>query len=256
LKQRLTGEAKDAWKRLPEEQQFPYAVLIGNLRKSLVNQSAAAEMAKRIKFNLMMQESGQNVRQFITRLDLQARQAYPPSEYGKAEVARIKTDRLLVGLKMKDMRIKLISSIDDEKECYEERYQRLTEMALYMEETRNGIWHMQHPMQENRQVREQQVEVYVPRNTLAVVLGNGRMSNEEWMSKQECYSCQARGHFSRDCPNRGVNIKNSNEEVNKNRVESPRIKSIQVDAYRGRGEDGLVNNESKQDFRQSAVRRW
>jgi chromosome segregation ATPase len=65
LKQRLTGEAKDAWKRLPEEQQFPYAVLIGNLTKSLVNQSPAAGMAKRIKFNMMMQVSGQNVRQYI-----------------------------------------------------------------------------------------------------------------------------------------------------------------------------------------------
>jgi hypothetical protein len=165
-------------------------------------------------------------------------------------------DRLLVGLKLKDMRVKLISSIDDEEEGYGERYRRLTEMALNMEETRNGISQMQHPMQENQQVREQQVEVYVPRKSLAVVLGKGRMSNEEWMSMQECYSCQEREHFNRDCPNRGINIKNSNEEMNKNRIESPRINSIRVDAYRGRGEDGLVNKESKQDFQQSAVRRW
>jgi hypothetical protein len=41
----------------------------------------------------------------------------------------------------------------------------------------------------------------------------------------------------------------------KKRVESPRIKSIQMDAYRGRGEDGLMNKESNQDFRHPVVRR-
>jgi hypothetical protein len=256
LKHRLTGEAKDAWKRLPEEQQFPYAVLIGNLTKSLVNQSPAAEMAKRAKFNMMMQESEQSVRQFVTRLDLQARQAYPPSDYGGGEVARIKMDRLLVGLKLNDMQLKLIYAIKDKEEGHEERYQRLAEMALNMEETRNGISNMQHLLQVNQQVREPRVKG----NPFAAFVGPGRLMNEKWMSLQECYSCHGKGHFSRDCSRRSGNYRSSNEAVNKkaeeqNNFELPWIKSIQVDACHKGGEDGLVNKESKQDFRQSAVRR-
>jgi hypothetical protein len=256
LKHCLNGEAKDAWKRLPEEQQFPYAVLIGNLTKSLVNQSPAAEMAKRAKFNMMMQGSEQSVRQFVTRLDLQARHAYPASDYGRGEVAQIKMDRLLVGLKLNDVRVKLISAIKDKEEGHEERYHRLAEMALNMEETRNGISNMQHLMQGNHQVREQQVQV----NSSAAFVGTRRLTNGEWMSLQEYYSCHGKGHFTRDCPRRYGNNGNSNEKGNEkveeqNNFELPWIKSIQVDACHNRGEDGLVKKESNQDFRQSAVRR-
>jgi hypothetical protein len=231
-------------------------VLIGNLTKSLVTQSPAAEMAKRAKFNMMMQGSEQSVRQFVTRLDLQARHAYPASDYGRGEVAQIKMDRLLVGLKLNVMQLKLISAIKDKEEGPEERYQRLAEMALNMEETRNGISNMQHLVQGNQQVREQQVK----RNTSVTFVGTGRLTNEEWMSLQVCYSCHGSGHFSRDCSRRSGNYRSSNEAVNEkveeqNNFELPWIKSIQVDACHNRGEDGLVKKESNQDFRQSAVRR-
>jgi hypothetical protein len=111
-------------------------------------------------------------------------------------------------------------------------------------------------VQGNQQVREQQVK----RNTSVTFVGTGRLTNEEWMSLQVCYSCHGSGHFSRDCSRRSGNYRSSNEAVNEkveeqNNFELPWIKSIQVDACHNRGEDGLVKKESNQDFRQSAVRR-